>query len=65
MYWRSLKSLFKLQITILKEMFYMTFTENSSIVKSYVILILAGKTTFEAVPNVGNLREMVALVLTK
>lgn len=43
----------------------MTFTENSSIVKSYAILILAGRSTFEDVPNVGNLREMVELVLTK
>ena len=47
----------------------MVFTVNSSIVKSYEILILAGKytlheiegSTLPVVPNAGNLREMVAL----
>ena len=41
----------------------MTFTKDSQIVKSYVILILAGKMTYEEVPNLYNLREMVKLVL--
>lgn len=49
----------------------MTFTEKSGIVQSYVILVLAGKRTLDPtvtdipqVPNTGNLREMVAQVLT-
>ena len=39
------------------------FADNSSIAGSYVILILAGFRTFESVPNVSNLREVVALQL--
>lgn len=42
----------------------MTFTVNSSIAKSYVILILAGKYTIEEVPSVGNLRAVVTEILT-
>ncbi|WP_404427321.1 hypothetical protein LG296_01750 [Ureibacillus chungkukjangi] len=43
----------------------MTFTKNSSIARSYVILILAsnGEMTIENVPNVGNLRETVTSIL--
>lgn len=37
----------------------MTFKPDSSIVRSYVILILAGKMTFDEVPNLFNLREAV------
>ena len=42
----------------------MTFKSDSRIVSSYVILILAGQMTFEQVPNLYNLREMVQFVLT-
>lgn len=42
----------------------MTFTTDSSIANSYVILILAGKRTIEQVPDVGNLREIVLDILT-
>lgn len=41
----------------------MTFTKNSMIAKSYVILILAGEMTIERVPNIGNLREIVLEIL--
>ena len=39
------------------------FKKESKTVESYVILILAGKKTFEQVPNIFNLREVVAEVL--
>lgn len=39
------------------------FKRDSKMVESYVILILAGKRTFDQVPNIFNLREMVAEVL--
>lgn len=42
----------------------MNFTKDSQIVKSYVLLILADKMTYEEVPNLFNLRETVAEVLT-
>ncbi len=44
----------------------MIFKPDSQIVRSYVILILAGKMTFEEVPNIFNLRQAVqdALDLT-
>lgn len=41
----------------------MTFKPDSAIVRSYVILILAEKMTFEEVPNLFNLREAVTGVL--
>lgn len=41
----------------------MTFKPDSSIVRSYVILILAGKMTYDEVPNLFNLRDMVQEVL--
>lgn len=41
----------------------MVFRKDSAIVRSYVILILAGEMTFEEVPNLFNLREVVAEVL--
>ena len=41
----------------------MTFKPDSQIVRSYVILILAGMMTFEEVPNIFNLRDMVAQAL--
>ena len=37
----------------------MVFKTDSQIVRSYVILILAGKMTFEEVPNLYNLRQAV------
>lgn len=37
----------------------MTFKPDSAIVRSYVILILADKMTFEQVPNLFNLRTAV------
>lgn len=37
----------------------MTFKPDSAIVRSYVILILADKMTFEEVPNLFNLRQAV------
>lgn len=45
-------------------MFKLTFTTNSSIAKSYAVLILAGIYTMDDVPNVGNLREIVEEILT-
>lgn len=41
----------------------MVFTPDSAIVRSYVILILAGKMTYDEVPDLFNLREVVAEVL--
>mgnify|MGYP000079277897 CR=1 FL=1 len=41
----------------------MIFKKDSAIVRSYVILILAGEMTFDEVPNLFNLREVVAEVL--
>ena len=41
----------------------MKFTENSQLVKDYVLLIKAKEKAVEDVPNVGNLREVVANVL--
>lgn len=37
----------------------MTFKPDSQIVKSYVILILAGKMAFDEVPDIFNLRQAV------
>ena len=50
---------------MMKELFILIFKKDSRIVMSYVILILAEKMTFEQVPNLYNLREMVELVLTE
>ena len=41
------------------------FNEKSQLVQDYVLLINIGERTLEKVPNVSNLREMVALVLSK
>jgi hypothetical protein len=57
-------SVIKLIILLIKEFCKMTFTTESSIAKSYAVLILAGKYTMEEVPNVGNLREVVQEILT-
>ena len=42
----------------------MTFTPDSQIVKSYVLLIVTGIMTFDDVPDFGNLRDVVQQVLT-
>lgn len=41
----------------------MFFKPDSAIVRSYVILILAGKMTYDEVPALFNLREAVAEAL--
>lgn len=41
----------------------MTFTEDSGLVKVWVRLIEQGKRTFDQVPNLYNLREVVERVL--
>ena len=41
------------------------FSEKSSLVKSYVLLINIGEKTIEDVPNYSNLREVVSNVLSK
>ncbi len=46
-------------IKFVKEIFNMTFKPDSQIVKSYVILILAGKMAFDEVPDIFNLRQAV------
>lgn len=58
--------MFRRAITIikfLKEVFLMYFKPDSAIVRSYVILILAGKMTYDEVPELFNLREAVAEAL--
>lgn len=57
-------SLIKLFYIQTKELFKMTFTTDSSVAKSYALLILAGKYMIEQVPDVGNLREVVIEILT-
>lgn len=42
----------------------MNFTKDSSLVKSYVLLILASKMTYDEVPDLFNLRDAVAEALT-
>jgi len=56
---RTIKNIIK----FVKEWLIMTFKPDSQIVRSYVILILAGMMTFEEVPNIFNLRDMVAQAL--
>lgn len=41
----------------------MKFNKDSIIVKTWVVLILAGTYTIDDVPNIGNLREVVQEVL--
>lgn len=43
----------------------MKFTKKHQIVKSWVALVLAGTYTYEQVPKLFNLREVVAEVLTE
>lgn len=64
MFWASLKALIQLQITIIKEIFKMTFTKKNTIPQSYAILILAGEMTIDRVPNIWNLRAIVLEILS-
>lgn len=41
------------------------FTKNSAIVKSWIRLIKAGRRTYEDVPALGNLREVIAEILAE
>jgi len=50
-------------IKMLERMMKMLFKKDSAIVRSYVILILAGEMTYDEVPKLFNLREVVAEVL--
>jgi len=50
-------------IKFIKEWLIMTFKPDSAIVRSYAILILAGKMTYDEVPELFNLREAVAKTL--
>ena len=43
----------------------MQFTENSPLVKDYVLLINAKERTIDDVPNFGNLREVVTSALAQ
>lgn len=52
-----------LHLKTLKEVIRMVFTQNTQLVKSYGVLILAKQLTFDEVPNLFNLREQVALFL--
>ncbi len=52
---RTIKNIIK----FVREVICMTFKPDSAIVRSYVILILADKMTFEQVPNLFNLRTAV------
>ncbi len=56
---RTIKNIIK----FVKELIIMTFKPDSQIVRSYVILILAGMMTFEEVPDIFNLRAMVTQAL--
>ena len=60
----QLLKLIRLQLTLIKEMFFMTFTTKSRIAQSYVILILAGEMTIEDVPDFSNLRAVVLQILS-
>ena len=55
----------KLNIILIKEVLVDMFNENSSLVKSAVLLIVAGLMTEDEIPNVSNLREVVLKVLAK
>jgi len=58
--------MFRSIIKIIKEIVIMIFKPDSQIVRSYVILILAGKMEFDEVPDIFNLKKAVenALDLT-
>lgn len=56
---KGIKSILK----CLKGVIWMTFTKNSALVRSYVLLIVAGYMTYEEVPALFNMREAVAEAL--
>lgn len=60
---KRIKLLIKLNVIIWKEVLKGMFNKNSSLVRSCILLITAGKMTEEEIPNVSNLREMVAEVM--
>ena len=62
---KKFRFLIKLNIICVKELMKPMFNENSSLVKSAVLLIMAGLMTEEEIPNVSNLREVVLKVLAK
>lgn len=43
----------------------MTFTKNSGLVKTWVSLVLCGAFAINQVPNLFNLREMVAEIINE
>lgn len=55
--------LFLYTFKVVKEVICMLFTQQTQLVKSSAMLILAEKITFDEVPNIFNLREQVALFL--
>lgn len=66
--WSKIKAIFKLNklvFVFFKEVMKMNFTPESQLVKSYVLLLTAGLMQFEDIPNLFNLREAVALAMTK
>ena len=60
---KRIKLLIKLNAIIWKEVLKGMFNKNSSLVRSCILLITAGKMTEEEIPNVSNLREMVVEVM--
>lgn len=62
---KKFRFLIKLNIIYVKELMKPMFNENSSLVKSAVLLIMAGLMTEDEIPNVSNLREVVLQVLAK
>lgn len=53
----------RLILKFIKGWILMVFKPDSAIVRSYVILILADKMTYDEIPNLFNLRDMVQQVL--
>lgn len=60
-----LTSLFLATALTKKGQFMMKFTKNTRIVQSWVALVNAGTYTLEQVPNLFNLRKVVAEVLAE
>lgn len=62
---KKFRFLIKLNMIFIKELMKPMFNENSSLVKSAVLLIMAGLMTEDEIPNVSNLREVVLQILAK
>ena len=62
---KKFRFLIKLNMIFVKELMKPMFNENSSLVKSAVLLIMAGLMTEEEIPNVSNMREVVLGILYK